>query len=350
MKQIIIYITLALFATLQTFAQTNTYEYDANNRLTKVTYGNGVTVAYSYDALGNRTSKKVTVSATKYTVTTSVNPANAGTVTGGGSYYKDSSIELKAVANSGYKFSKWSDGNTDNPRTITVTGNKTYTAQFVEADDIEPVDEDDNVDYGNDLDKNSDLDGNIIGDIYYNINTGNGGYNAAEGCIVVKKPTDDGTVNNLEGKDIFGEDFKSQFTGIVFKVPAGKGRIKVDAETTGNMLLKVKIGSNEPVEMELNGKLKVTFPYNVSKTTYVYIYAGTTNEAKGLGTTNDAEDAALKIYGIEFIRDETTAIGASLNDNGKMTNDSWYTIDGVKLNGEPTKKGIYIRNGNKVVK
>ena len=217
-------------------------------------------------------------------------------------------------------------------------------------EDIDPVDEDDNIDFGSDMDENDDLNGNVIGDIYYNINTGNGGYNAAEGCIVVKKPTDDGTVNDLEGKDIFGEDFKSQFTGIVFKVPAGKGTIKVNAETTGNMLLKVKIGSNDPVEMELNGKLKVTFPYNVSGTACVYIYAGAANEAKGFGTTNDAEDAALKIYGIEFIRDETTAIDASLNDNGQRTNDSWYTIDGKKLSGEPTKKGIYIRNGKKVVK
>jgi len=209
-------------------------------------------------------------------------------------------------------------------------------------EDIDPVDEDDNIDFGSDMDENDDLNGNVIGDIYYNINTGNGGYNAAEGCIVVTKPTDDGTVNDLEGKDIFGEDFKSQFTGIVFKVPAGKGTIKVNAETTGNMLLKVKIGSNDPVEMELNGKLKVTFPYNVSETTYVYIYAGAANEAKGFGTTNDAEDAALKIYGIEFERGETTAIDASLNDNGQRTNDSWYTIDGKKLSGEPTKKGIYI--------
>ena len=46
----------------------------------------------------------------------------------------------------------------------------------------------------------------------------------------------------------------------------------------------------------------------------------------------------------------TTSIDASLNDNGQRTNDSWYTIDGVKLNGEPTKKGTYIRNGKKVVK
>lgn len=34
-------------------------EYDTNNRLTQVTYSNGVTVTYTYDHLGNRLSKKV---------------------------------------------------------------------------------------------------------------------------------------------------------------------------------------------------------------------------------------------------------------------------------------------------
>ena len=47
---------------------------------------------------------------------------------------------------------------------------------------------------------------------------------------------------------------------------------------------------------------------------------------------------------------EVTGIDASLNDNGEMINDSWYTIDGKKLNGEPRKKGVYIVNGRKVVK
>ena len=216
--------------------------------------------------------------------------------------------------------------------------------------EIDPVDEDDNIDYGNDMDENSDLDGNVIGDIFYNISSGNGEYNSEEGCIVVTKPTDDGTVDDLEGKDIFGEDFKSQFTGIVFKVPAGKGTIKVDAETTGNMLLKVKIGSNDPVEMELNGKLKVTFPYNVSEATYVYIYAGAANEAKGFGKAS-ATDAALKIYGIEFLRDDTpTDIDRPTPDPSLNGGENWYTIDGVKLNGEPTKKGVYIVKGKKVVK
>ena len=100
----------------------------------------------------------------------------------------------------------------------------------------------------------------------------NGKLTVAEGSIVVTRPTDDG--KNLEGKDIFGEDFKNQFSGFVFKAPAGKGTIKVDAETTGNMLLKMKIGSDDPKEIELNAKLKVTFPFNVSEPTSVYIYAG----------------------------------------------------------------------------
>ncbi|MBR5689245.1 MAG: leucine-rich repeat domain-containing protein, partial [Prevotella sp.] len=127
--------------------------------------------------------------------------------------------------------------------------------------EIGPVDEGDNVDFGSDMDENSDLNGNVIRDIYYNIGDGNGEYDAENGCVVIKKTTDDGVVNDLEGKDIFGEDFKGTFTGIVFKVPAGKGTVKVTAETTGNMLLKVKIGSDEPVEMELEGKLKISFPY-----------------------------------------------------------------------------------------
>ena len=216
--------------------------------------------------------------------------------------------------------------------------------------EIDPVDEDDNIDYGSDMDENSNLDGNVIGNVYYNVGNGNGEYDAENGCVVIKKTTDDGTVDELEGKDIFGDDFKGTFTGIVFKVPTGKGTVKVTAETTGNMLLKVKIGSDEPVEMELEGKLKISFPYNVTSESLVYIYAGTSAEAKGLNATSST-DAALKIYGIEFLRDDTpTDIDRPTPDPSLNGGESWYTIDGVKLNGEPRKKGVYIHNGKKVVK
>ena len=66
----------------------------------------------------------------KYTITTAVNDESMGSVTGEGEYEKDSEITLTATANSGYRFAQWSDGNTDNPRIVTVTENKTYTAEF----------------------------------------------------------------------------------------------------------------------------------------------------------------------------------------------------------------------------
>ena len=68
----------------------------------------------------------------QYTITTNVSPAGAGTVTGGGAYHYGEQVTLTATANSGYEFQGWSDGVTNNPRTITVTGNATYTAVFGE--------------------------------------------------------------------------------------------------------------------------------------------------------------------------------------------------------------------------
>ena len=72
------------------------------------------------------------VPVTYYTITTNVTPTGAGTVTGGGTYPEGSSVTLTATANPGYTFSQWNDGNTQNPRTITVTGNATYTATFTQ--------------------------------------------------------------------------------------------------------------------------------------------------------------------------------------------------------------------------
>ena len=48
---------------------------------------------------------------------------------------------------------------------------------------------------------------------------------------------------------------------------------------------------------------------------------------------------------------ETTGIGEIDTKTGEMTFDSeaWYTLDGVRLSGKPTKKGLYINNGKKIV-
>ena len=53
-----------------------------------------------------------------------------GTVAGSGVFKAGEQITLKTTANEGYKFIQWSDGNTDNPRVVTVTSDVTYTAEF----------------------------------------------------------------------------------------------------------------------------------------------------------------------------------------------------------------------------
>ena len=67
---------------------------------------------------------------TPYTITVETSNAEQGSVTGGGTYYEGEEVTIKATAVGGFVFEKWSDDNTDNPRTITVNETATYTASF----------------------------------------------------------------------------------------------------------------------------------------------------------------------------------------------------------------------------
>ena len=50
---------------------------------------------------------------------------------------------------------------------------------------------------------------------------------------------------------------------------------------------------------------------------------------------------------ITLVFDEATGVGSI--ENGKLTIDNWYDLNGRKLDKMPTKKGVYIMNGHKVV-
>ena len=63
-------------------------------------------------------------------VTTKVVPDNAGTVMGGGLYNYGDTVTLTAQNNTGYVFSRWEDGYTDNPRSIIVESDTTFVAVF----------------------------------------------------------------------------------------------------------------------------------------------------------------------------------------------------------------------------
>ena len=72
----------------------------------------------------------------QYTITVLSASETMGSVTGGGNYYGGSQTTISAIPNVGYRFVSWNDNNTDNPRTITVTGNATYIATFENANNV----------------------------------------------------------------------------------------------------------------------------------------------------------------------------------------------------------------------
>ena len=88
--------------------------------------------SYTFTATENATFTAVfgEPAVTYYTVVTGATPAEGGTVDGGGTYASGTEITLVANASEGWHFEKWQDNNTDNPRTVTVTGDATFTATF----------------------------------------------------------------------------------------------------------------------------------------------------------------------------------------------------------------------------
>ena len=67
-----------------------------------------------------------------YSVTVNSNNEAWGTATGSGTYASGATATLAAVPSANCVFVKWNDEVTDNPRTVVVTGDITYTAYFAE--------------------------------------------------------------------------------------------------------------------------------------------------------------------------------------------------------------------------
>ena len=67
------------------------------------------------------------------------------------------------------------------------------------------------------------------------------------------------------------------------------------------------------------------------------------------GEPTSDQQIAVNNFVINFGEDEVGIISV---ENGNLTNgneaDTWYTLDGRKLVGKPTLRGVYIYNGNKV--
>jgi len=136
---------------------------------------------------------------------------------------------------------------------------------------------------------------------------------ALKGKIVA--PADYARVTTTEAKDQSGITFIGTYTGKTDGFRANQWYFSADAA------------------------LNQYYPGNDTNKTYL----------RPLGAYLEATTAGARILEFEEADGTITAISSMKAENEAASAEGWYTIGGVKLEGAPSQKGIYIQNGKKVI-
>ena len=146
-------------------------------------------------------------------------------------------------------------------------------------------------------------------------------------------------------------------------VPAGTAVMLKVAATDGEQTIPITIGSGADAYSGNNllsgsdtlttipkatGELYYKLTYGNDDTTFGWYWGG----ENGLSFTSDAHKAWLTLPASVDARflglPDYEATGIAQQKQTRQS--AWYTIGGMKLNGQPTAKGMYIKDGKKVIK
>jgi hypothetical protein len=59
--------------------------------------------------------------------------------------------------------------------------------------------------------------------------------------------------------------------------------------------------------------------------------------------------AKARAFALSFDEEETTGILEVSANSNEVKDDAWYSLDGVRLSGKPTQRGMYINKGKKIL-
>ena len=108
------------------------------------------------------------------------------------------------------------------------------------------------------------------------------------------------------------------------------------------------VGSYSPVGLDANDK---TVLYLGADNTLYWPSADmTVGSCRALFRLGSGVSAHVRAFNINFgDEDEETGILSTTDDtNFTDSDDAWYTLDGRKLSGKPSQRGVYIRGGRKI--
>ena len=215
----------------------------------------------------------------------------------------------------------------------------------ISAVEVKPINETETTTFSESVNENTDLSNTIIDNTYYTMSEENGdGYDATEQAIVLNSTTSKEQMNTVQDAQVGDATMQENFNGIIFEVPAGNGNITVEAKTIGSHILNVQIGNDEPTKITKSERGTEEVPYDVKESTYVYLYASTSGASGAPQRAAAANSVLLYSYKVDVLVNGIHLVTYSNQENAK-----WYTMDGLQLQGKPTKKGLYIVNGRKVI-
>ncbi len=129
-------------------------------------------------------------------------------------------------------------------------------------------------------------------------------------------------------------EFAASFKGLTFVLPAGKGKIYVDARTNGNGVMNVKIGDDAPMTFTSVDEFKqFEIPYACYYDVYVYIYHNISTSsassraprAPGRKETTTTEIRGIKINASSVVMPETPSTTKNLQ-KGDFTVENGHII------------------------
>ena len=105
-------------------------------------------------------------------------------------------------------------------------------------------------------------------------------------------------------------------------------------------------------DIEVGDFVKVKSGAKIRPMCCYLLWSDKPNATKTRGASDEELPSRITVRLVSSIGggdEQTTAIGTLDTETGEIDFSGWYDMNGHKLSGKPTKKGIYINNGKKVV-
>ena len=293
-----------------------------------------------------------------FEVSTKPNNPGWGSTSGDRKVVHGTEVEIAATPNYGYKFVSWSDGNTENPRKVTVTDAQNYIAIF-ERDS-----------FGINISKKINYNQNYKGINHTNYGSfeGAGNYLYLDNAVLTATPAEPNYL--FEGWDIDGDgviDNKNQTITItvdktynnikaVFKPALCKVTTKVNNSKYGSAAVKQGSKEGTTIEVEYGSKVEliavakdsVRFLFekwsnnSTSASTKVNVESSITYEAIFIPNTYTVTfyNGSEKLHSTEVICNSSidgskSYINSTMCDSSKISNfGRWKNLDGDTFTSE----------------